>query len=245
MIARVRKLPTALFGAGRDTITTLMTERYGADETSVYLSPAPLFHSAPIGFCSAVHRIGATVVVMERFDPMAALQAIEQHAVTHAQFVPTHFWCKATSRSEYNNDPAKTRQAQDPRGLAPYGDIGHVGEDGYLYLTDRSPNMIISGGVNIYPQEAEMVLSAHPDVHDVAVLGVPDDEMGAGQSVRARCKATSNPTTPVRPSAVPQTGVSCPETISWMPYTSSITSCGVADSLLFMCNTMVIPVAGK
>ncbi len=272
----VRRLPTAPFGAGRDAIGRLMTERYGADETSVYLSPAPLYHSAPIGFCSAIHRIGATVVVMEHFDPMAALRAIEEHAVTHAQFVPTHFirmlhlpeekrqqhdlsslervihaaapcpvptkhrmiewfgpiieefyagseaigvtfissnewlehpgsvgrpangvvhildeqgdelptgetgqiWFEATSRFEYNNDPAKTREAQDPRGLASYGDIGHVDEDGYLHLTDRSSNMIISGGVNIYPQEAEMVLSAHPDIHDVAVLGVPDDEMG-------------------------------------------------------------------
>jgi fatty-acyl-CoA synthase len=87
-------------------------------------------------------------------------------------------WFEATTRFEYNKDPEKTKQAQDDRGWATYGDIGRVDEAGYLYLTDRSSNMIISGGVNIYPQEAEMVLSAHPDVHDVAVLGVPDDEMG-------------------------------------------------------------------
>jgi fatty-acyl-CoA synthase len=87
-------------------------------------------------------------------------------------------WFEATTRFEYNNDPDKTNDAQDHRGWATYGDIGRVDDDGYLYLTDRASNMIISGGVNIYPQEAEMVLSAHPDVHDVAVLGVPDDEMG-------------------------------------------------------------------
>jgi acyl-CoA synthetase (AMP-forming)/AMP-acid ligase II len=272
----VQKLPAAAFGEGQDTITFLMTGLYGADESSTYLSPAPLYHSAPIGFCSAVHRFGGTALVMERFDAAAALAAIEQYSITHAQFVPTHFirmlrlpdevrskydlsslqtvlhaaapcpvpvkhqmiewfgpiieefyagseafgvtlissqdwlghpgsvgrpalgavhildehgdelptgetgqvWFEATTRFEYNRDPDKTNSAQDDRGWATYGDIGRVDEDGYLYLTDRASNMIISGGVNIYPQEAEMVLSAHADVHDVAVLGVPDDEMG-------------------------------------------------------------------
>ena len=277
----VQKLPTAPFGEGQDTITFLMTGLYGADASSTYLSPAPLYHSAPIGFCSAVHRFGGTALVMERFDAADALAAIEQYSVTHAQFVPTHFirmlrlpdevrsrydlsslrtvlhaaapcpvpvkqqmiewfgliieefyaaseafavtlisspdwlehpgsvgrpalgavhildenggevptgetgevWFETTTRFEYNKDPGKTKQAQDERGWATYGDIGRVDEDGYLYLTDRASNMIISGGVNIYPQEAEMVLSAHPHVHDVAVLGVPDDEMG--QRVKA------------------------------------------------------------
>ena len=272
----LRKLPSAPFGAGSDAISMMMTGLYGATENSVYLSPAPLYHSAPIGFCSAVHRFGGTAVVMERFDATATLRSIEEHAVTHVQFVPTHFirmlqlpdeertrfdisslecvihasapcpipvkhqmiewfgpiieefyagseaigvtlitsaewlehpgsvgrpaegtvhildehgdelsvgetghiWFVATSQFEYNNDPAKTRKAQDPRGWASYGDIGYLDEAGYLYLTDRASNMIISGGVNIYPQESEMVLSAHPDVYDVAVLGVPDDEMG-------------------------------------------------------------------
>ena len=288
----LRALPGSPFGAERDPIAMLMSARYAADETSVYLSPAPLHHSAPIGFCSAVHRIGATVVVMERFDPTAALRAIEQHAVTHAQFVPTHFirmlhlpdetrydhdlsslervihaaapcpvpikrrmidwvgpiveefyagseavgftaitsdewlehpgsvgrpadttvhivddagrelpagetgqvWFASTSRFEYHNDPAKTRGAHDDRGWATYGDIGHVDEDGYLYLTDRASNMIISGGVNIYPQEAEMVLSAHADVHDVAVLGIPDDEMG--ERVKAFVQLRAEPADP-------------------------------------------------
>jgi long-chain acyl-CoA synthetase len=285
----MRALPRAPFGAGRDTISMLMTHRYGADERSVYLSPAPLYHSAPIGFCAAVHRIGATAVVLERFDPKAALEAIGEHAVTHAQFVPTHFirmlhlseedrergdlsslrcvihaaapcpvpikhrmidwfgpiveefyagseafgftaissdewlehpgsvgrpadttvhilddagdevpvgttgqvWFEATSRFEYHNDPTKTRHAQDDRGRATYGDIGHVDEAGYLYLTDRASNMIISGGVNIYPQEAEMVLSAHADVHDVAVLGIPDDEMGERVKAFVQLRAES------------------------------------------------------
>jgi fatty-acyl-CoA synthase len=87
-------------------------------------------------------------------------------------------WFEATARFEYNNDPAKTRSVQDDRGWATYGDIGRVDEEGYIYLTDRASNMIISGGVNIYPQEAENVLCTNPAVHDVAVLGVPDDDMG-------------------------------------------------------------------
>ncbi len=272
----LRPLPSKPFGATTDAITLMMSHRYGADERSVYLTPAPLYHSAPVGFSSAVQRIGATVVVMERFDAETALRTIEERAVTHAQFVPTHFirmlhlpdevrarydlsslecvihaaapcpvptkqrmiewfgpiieeyyagseavgvtlissdewlehpgsvgrpasdvvhvldddgqelpaggtghiWFEATSRFTYNNDPVKTNQAQDARGWATYGDIGHLDDDGYLYLTDRASNMIISGGVNIYPQEAEMVLSAHPAIHDVAVLGVPDAEMG-------------------------------------------------------------------
>src|SRR5690606_14181363 len=81
---------------------------------------------------------------------------------------------------EYHGDPDKTRSVQDPkgRGWTTLGDIGYVDEEGFLYLTDRRSYMIISGGVNIYPQEAENVLSIHPKVADVAVLGVPDEEMG-------------------------------------------------------------------
>jgi fatty-acyl-CoA synthase len=58
------------------------------------------------------------------------------------------------------------------------GDLGYLDEDGYLYLTDRKAFMIISGGVNIYPQEIEDLFSLHPAVLDIAVIGVPDDDMG-------------------------------------------------------------------
>ncbi|MFB9470462.1 acyl-CoA synthetase [Nonomuraea salmonea] len=245
---------------------------------SVYLSPAPLYHAAPLRYCMSFQRLGATVVVMERFDPERYLAAVEQYAVTHSQLVPTMFikmlklpqevrdkydvsslryaihaaapcpvpvkeqmmewwgpivheyyagtegngflyagpddWLahKGTvgrsllgvvhicdengddlppgehgtiyfengGRFEYHGDPDKTRSAQDPqgRGWTTLGDIGHLDEDGFLYLTDRRSYMIISGGVNIYPQEAENVLSVHPKVADVAVFGVPDEEMG-------------------------------------------------------------------
>jgi long-chain acyl-CoA synthetase len=79
---------------------------------------------------------------------------------------------------EYHNDPEKTASSRLANGWSTLGDMGKVDEEGFLYLTDRKAYMIISGGVNIYPQEAENVLTMHPGVIDVAVFGVPDDEMG-------------------------------------------------------------------
>jgi fatty-acyl-CoA synthase len=78
----------------------------------------------------------------------------------------------------YLNDAAKTADAYRPGGLSTMGDIGYVDRDGWLFLTDRKADTIISGGVNIYPREAEDVLLRHPAVLDAAVYGVPDDEMG-------------------------------------------------------------------
>ena len=247
----------------------------GAGPESVYLSPAPLYHSAPLVYCTSMLRLGATVVVMEHFDPALCLALIERHRVTHAQFVPTMFgrllrlpeeerrrydvsslrsvvhaaapcpvevkramlawwgaiideyyagtedigatWITAEEwlahpgsvgrplspahvvgpdgeelgpgqegvvyfeggrPFEYHNDPAKTASVTDERGWRTLGDIGFLDEDGYLYLTDRQAHMIIAGGVNIYPQEAENVLAGHPLVADVAVIGVPDPDMG-------------------------------------------------------------------
>ncbi len=79
---------------------------------------------------------------------------------------------------EYHNDPEKTAASRTAKGWTTLGDIGYLNEEGYLFLTDRKAYMIISGGVNIYPQEAENVLTMHPSVADVAVFGVPDEEMG-------------------------------------------------------------------
>jgi long-chain acyl-CoA synthetase len=249
--------------------------RSGAGPGSVYLSPAPLYHSAPLVYSMSMLRLGATVVVMERFDPAQCLELVEREKVTHAQFVPTMFvrmlkldesersrfdhsslryvihaaapcpvpvkrsmiewwgpiiheyysgtedigatWITADEwlehpgsvgrpmspahivgsdgeelgpgqegvvyfeggRSfEYHNDPEKTASVTNQRGWRTLGDVGRLDEDGYLYLTDRVSNMIIAGGVNIYPQEAENVLSTHPLVKDVAVIGVPDPDMG-------------------------------------------------------------------
>ncbi|MEY2460796.1 MAG: long-chain acyl-CoA synthetase [Acidimicrobiaceae bacterium] len=248
----------------------------GLDENSVYLCPAPLYHSAPLAWSMSSQRLGASIVVMERFDPETCLQLIEQYQVTHVQFVPTMFvrmlklpddvrarydvsslkavvhaaapcpadvkrqmiewwgpiiyeYYSATEgmgatfinsaealakpgsvgraivgeihvldekgnelgpgdigtisfsggpRFEYHKDPTKTAEAIDEQGRGTVGDVGYVDEDGYLFLTDRKAFMIISGGVNIYPQEAENLLVTHPKVLDVGVLGVPHPEMG-------------------------------------------------------------------
>ena len=87
-------------------------------------------------------------------------------------------WFEGGTRFEYHNDPGKTAGTRNDKGWSTVGDMGYVDAEGYLYLTDRKANMIISGGVNIYPQEAENVLVLHPDVADVAVFGVPDEEFG-------------------------------------------------------------------
>lgn len=102
-------------------------------------------------------------------------------------------------RFEYLNDPAKTAAVRHSQGWTTYGDIGHVDAQGYLFLSDRRADLILSGGVNIYPREVEDVLMTHPDVQDVAVVGVPDADLGetvkavvqlrdAGMSVEARAR---------------------------------------------------------
>lgn len=259
-----------------NTMVAFVGGLYGVDADTVYLSPAPLYHAAPLRFNMTVHRLGGTAIVMEHFDPQRALALIEQHRVTHSQWVPTMFvrmlklepaererfdlsshrvaihaaapcpvpvkeqmiawWgpiiheyyggtegnglCALNSvewlahkgsvgkpilgvahivdddgnelgagetgnvyfsggpNFEYHNDPDKTRKAYDARGWSTLGDIGYLDADGFLHLTDRKSYMIISGGVNIYPQEAENVLVTHPRVADVAVFGVPSEEFG-------------------------------------------------------------------
>jgi long-chain acyl-CoA synthetase len=78
---------------------------------------------------------------------------------------------------EYHGDPEKTRASRRD-GMFTVGDIGYLDDDGWLFLCDRKADMIISGGVNIYPAEVEAVLLSHPDVGDAAVLGVPDEDWG-------------------------------------------------------------------
>jgi long-chain acyl-CoA synthetase len=252
-----------------------LSQRYGMTPASVYLSPAPLYHAAGINYTMAVHRVGAASILMRKFDAEAVLRLIEQHRVTHAQFVPTMFvrmlklpdeirdkydvsslqyvihaaapcpvdvkrkmmewfgpiiheyyggtegfagtiigpdewlahpgsvgkpfspvhvvgedgaelstgqagelYFEGGPEFEYFKDPAKTASVVNDRGWRSLGDMGYVDADGYLYLTDRSTFMIVSGGVNIYPQEAENVLVMHPKLIDAAVFGVPNDEYG-------------------------------------------------------------------
>ena len=88
-------------------------------------------------------------------------------------------WFKTAYPFEYFNDPEKTVAVNSAdRTMSTVADIGYLDEEGFIYLTDRESFMIISGGVNIYPQECENLLATHPKVHDAAVFGVPNDEMG-------------------------------------------------------------------
>lgn len=88
-------------------------------------------------------------------------------------------WFKSDEHFEYFNDPEKTAESRTPDGTkTTVGDIGYLDENGYLYLTDRASFMIISGGVNVYPQEAENLLITHPKVSDAAVFGVPNTDLG-------------------------------------------------------------------
>lgn len=249
---------------------------YGISAESRYLSPAPLYHAAPLRWCMSVHKIGGTVVVMEKFEPETYLAMVEKYKITDSQLVPTmfvrmlkldeaarktydlsslkmaihaaapcpvaikeqmmdwwgpiiheyyagtegngfctispHDWLRKKGsvgkallgelrivgeegevvpvgepgtiyfangpQFEYHNSPEKTADSRNAHGWSTLGDVGYVDEDGFLFLTDRKAFMIISGGVNIYPQESENVLVTHPKVADVAVFGVPNEEFG-------------------------------------------------------------------
>jgi long-chain acyl-CoA synthetase len=89
-----------------------------------------------------------------------------------------YFKSSMGSDFEYHNDPEKTAAAHLEPGVFTTGDVGHIDEDGYLWLSDRKIDMIISGGVNIYPAEIEAVLAENASVEDVAVIGVPNEEFG-------------------------------------------------------------------
>ena len=246
-------------------------------EGMIYLSPAPLYHSAPQAAVNLTVRVGGTAIIMEKFDPEQYLALIETWGVTHSQLVPTMFsrllklpeevrkrydlssleiaihaaapcpvlvkedmikwwgpiiheyygateglgftacnseewlahrgtvgkvllgdlhildenmqecppgtagtvWFKTASPFEYFNDPQKTREARSPDdSMSTVGDVGYIDSDRYLYLTDRATFMIISGGVNIYPQECENLLITHPKIADAAVFGVPNPDLG-------------------------------------------------------------------
>ena len=264
-----------------DVVVTMLSMIYGVTEDAIYLSPAPLYHAAPLRYNLAMQMLGGTCIIMENFDPEEALHLIEKHKATHSQWVPTMFvrmlklpeeirgkydvssmqvaihaaapcpipvkeqmiewwgpviyeyyagsegngftqlnseeWLQhkgSVGRAlngvlhicdddgnelpvgeagtiyfetpgeapsfEYYNDPKKTAESRNPKNKnwSTLGDVGRLDEDEYLYLTDRKAFMIISGGVNIYPQETENLLITHPKVADVAVIGVPNEEFG-------------------------------------------------------------------
>lgn len=272
----VREVPDCPPGDGL-ALFSFLGQQWQYREGMTYLSPAPLYHSAPQGATGGTIRTGGTVVVMERFDPERFLALVEQYGITHTQMVPTMFvrllklpdevkrrydlssletivhaaapcpvptkeqmidwvgpiiyeyyaateaigytqcssaewlahkgtvgqvklgelhildedfaecppgvvgtiYFKPPGSLRYWHDEQKTRDAWTPDGtMCTVGDMGYVDEDGWLYLTDRKTFMIISGGVNIYPQESENLLVTHPKVADAAVIGVPNEDLG-------------------------------------------------------------------
>jgi len=257
-------------------IDEFLRQFYRFSDATVYLSPAPLYHAAPLNWAMAILRAGGALLLMPQFDAAEALKLIGAFRVTHAQFVPTMFvrmlrldketrsavdlsslqiaahagapcppevkrqmlewwgpviheyyggseangvtaitpeeWLRkpgsvgravlgqlhiADEHGEplsagetgtvyfsglppfrYHRDEAKTLSAYNQHGWSTLGDIGHVDDEGFLFLTDRKAFMIISGGVNIYPLEIENLLVGHPAVGDVAVIGAPHAEFG-------------------------------------------------------------------
>ena len=315
-----RSLPSDGNGSWAQAVLEMaLIHKYGMDSSSVYLSPAPLYHAAGVNYTMAVNRVGAASIIMRKFDAEAVLRLIETHGVTHAQFVPTMFvrmlklpdavrrkYDVSTLRCvihaaapcpvdvkhrmmdwfgpiiheyyggtegfagttigpeewlahpgsvgipmaqvhvvgddgeelpvgesgelyfeggpdfEYFKDPAKTASVYNERGWRSLGDMGYVDEDGYMYLTDRSTFMIVSGGVNIYPQEAENLLIMHPKLVDAAVFGVPNDEFGE------EVKAVVQPAPGIAPGPDHEAelieycrahlaGYKCPRTVEFVP----------------------------
>jgi acyl-CoA synthetase (AMP-forming)/AMP-acid ligase II len=303
-------------------VTGILQGMFGQGPADVYLSPAPLYHAAPLRFCMSYHQLGATVLVMERWDEAAALELIKRYRVTSTQMVPTMFvrllklpervraaadvsslglvihaaapcpvevkrqmldwwgeiiheyyastesvgltwvtpeqwrerpgtvgrplvgiphivgpegelpagedgavWFSDGPTFEYHNDPAKTQAVTDDRGWQTFGDIGHLDEDGFLYLTDRASYTIITGGVNVYPQEAEDALQSHPAVMDAAVFGIPDPDFG--EAVHAVVQPVAMPLDAVAEAALRAelidycraslAALKCPRTIDFRP----------------------------
>ena len=139
-------------------------------------------------FYAGSENVGSTMISSEEWLAHPGSVGLPRFCTTHIcdddfNELPTgevgNVWFDTPGAAmEYHGDPDKTAENRSPQGWYTMGDVGRVDDDGYLYLTDRKTFMIISGGVNIYPQESENVLVGHPAVLDVAVIGVPNDDLG-------------------------------------------------------------------
>ena len=187
MFVRMLKLPEAERTA--HDVTSLKAVVHAAAPCPVEVKQAMIDWWGPIisEYYSATEGIGATFVTATEWLAHKGTVGKAMLGVAHilddagdelpAGEIGT-VWFSGGHDFTYHNDPQKTAEAKDTRGYSTVGDVGYLDEEGYLYLTDRKAFMIISGGVNIYPQEAENVLINHPKVLDVGVIGVPDAEMG-------------------------------------------------------------------
>ncbi len=148
-----------------DWLGPIVTEYYGATEANGFT------------FCDSAHWLAHPGTVGRPI--LGELLILDDDGHQCPTGVDGTIWFRGATAFQYFQEPAKTAESRTSDGMAStVGDVGHVDEEGYLYLTDRKTYMIISGGVNIYPQETENLLSAHPAVLDVAVIGVPNDDMG-------------------------------------------------------------------
>jgi long-chain acyl-CoA synthetase len=110
---------------------------------------------------------------------LGELHVLDEAMNALPQGQPGTLWFKTATPFEYFHDPEKTAEARSPdQTMSTVGDVGYLDADGFLHLTDRATFMIISGGVNIYPQECENLLITHPKVADAAVFGVPNEDLG-------------------------------------------------------------------
>ncbi len=187
MFVRMLKLPVAERTA--HDVSSLKAVVHAAAPCPVEVKQAMIDWWGPIisEYYSATEGIGATFIAAPEWLTHRGTVGKAMLGVAHilddagnelpAGEIGT-VWFSGGHDFAYHNDPQKTAEAKDARGYSTVGDVGYLDEEGYLYLTDRKAFMIISGGVNIYPQEAENVLINHPKVLDVGVIGVPDAEMG-------------------------------------------------------------------
>ena len=188
MFARMLKLPEA--ARRRYDLSSLEAVVHAAAPCPVPVKRAMIQWWGPIihEYYAATEGMGITLCDSEEWlaHPGTVGRTVfgELHVLDDTgREVPTGatgtLWFKTGSPFEYFNAPEKTAEARSADGsMSTVGDIGHVDKDGYVYLTDRAAFMIISGGVNIYPQEAENLLITHPKVADAAVFGAPNEEMG-------------------------------------------------------------------
>lgn len=296
----------------------LLTSLFGYGPDTRYLSPAPLYHAAPMRHSMVVIKMGGTAYIMDKFTPDDSLRFIEQYQITHSQWVPTMFvrllkmpveereqydvssmrvaihaaapcpieikrkmiswwgdilyeyysgtenngftsitteeWkahpgsvgqaklgimhiCddkgeELPNGSEgevyfenghqftYHNDPSKTNESTNTMGWTTLGDIGSVDDEGYLYLTDRRSFLIITGGVNVYPQEAENALVDHPSVLDAAVIGIPDEDLGESVLAVVQLVNSANASTALKTELIEycrkrMSSIKCPKAIEF------------------------------
>jgi fatty-acyl-CoA synthase len=187
MFTRMLKLPAAV----RDSydLSSLQRVMHAAAPCPVEIKKQMIDWWGPIidEYYASSEAIGSTLISAEDWlahpgsvgKPMACqIHILAEDGTELPPGQPGEIYFEGGYSFEYLNDPTKTAASRDRHGWVTVGDVGYVDEEGYLYLTDRRHHMIISGGVNIYPQETENLLVTHPKVLDAAVFGVPDDEMG-------------------------------------------------------------------